>query len=119
MRTRLYAFLIVAATHSASAAAQQAPDRYICEVRQIGGRESLTLEFVHDRPRDAAFMIGNNGTSTVLPYVGHAAVSFIELVPSGVVQTTSIDQAGNAVHSRHTLSGTFIQSQWAGRCRRG
>jgi hypothetical protein len=119
MRSRIISVLMGAVACPAAATAQQPPDRYICEVRQIGGRDSLTLEFVHDRASDVAFMIGNNGTSPVLSYTGRSAVSFVELVPSGVVQTTSIDQAGNAVHSRHTLSDTFIQSQWVGRCRRG
>ena len=41
--------------------AQQAPERYRCSFRETKTDEILALEFVYDRVRDKALMIGNNG----------------------------------------------------------
>jgi hypothetical protein len=63
-------------------------------------------------------MVGNAGAVEVLAYAGSQLISFIEMVPSGAVQTTSIAPDGRMVHSRHTYSPqtVFIQSQVVGRC---
>jgi hypothetical protein len=104
---------------SAQPRAQQAPIRFECEFHQAGSRNQLRLEFIYDRSAGRAFMVGNAGAIEVLPYTGRELISFVEMVPSGAVQTTSIDPAGRAVHSRHTYVPTppeFIQSQMLGRC---
>ena len=118
-RTRTWTTLLLAFTAACwveEGKAQQAPERYVCDFRQTSSQENLHIEYVYDRPRDKAFMIGNNGTSDVLAWPGSRLISFIELVGSGAVQTTSIDPKGNAIHSRHTYSGGFIQSQEPGQC---
>ncbi len=62
-------------------------------------------------------MQGNIDLVKVFPVWGEAAISFIEPVTSGAVQSTSILDDGTAVHSRHTqLFGEFIPSQWFGLC---
>ena len=98
------------------ATAQQAPDRYRCNLQEISTKEKIYLEFIYDRPHDKALIIGNNGTSDAVALTGTELISFMEYLPSGAVQTTSIDRKGNAVHSRHTYSRSFIQSQWVGMC---
>ena len=100
------------------AAAQVPPDRYECDFVRIGVRETLHLGFVYDRARERALMIGNNGTSDVLATQGSSVISFLELLGSGAVQTTTIDPQGNAIHSRHTFNREFMPSQWVGTCTR-
>ena len=64
-------------------------------------------------------MVGNHGAAEVEVHRGFDAISFVEYVPSGAVQTTTIATDGQAVHSRHTLvaPGEFIASQVSGMCR--
>lgn len=97
--------------------AQQAPERYRCDLRDTRSNERLLLEFVYDRVQNKAFSIGNNGMSEVTALVGTKVITFVEYLSSGAVQTTSIDRKAFAVHSRHTYNEGFIQSQWLGTCK--
>ena len=98
--------------------AQQPPVRYECDFGQSGSRNALRLEFIYDQPQNRAYSVGNNGISDVYAYSGSEVVSFLEFLPTGAVQTTTIDARGRAVHSRHTYSTSsgFIQSQSTGLC---
>lgn len=120
MNSRLLLPTLVTAVLSAGlpAAAQTPPGRYVCNLRTAAG-ERLTLEFVHDTVGERAFIIANNGTGSVAPISGSAVVTFLEILPTGAVQTTTIAHDGEAVHSRHTFnvfSGEFIPSQYTGTC---
>lgn len=83
----------------------------------------LVLEYVYDTVTNDGFLIANNGTSPVLPVVNTLAVTFLEVLPTGAVQSMTMERsAGVAVHSRHTVftsppSGAdLVPSQYYGRC---
>ena len=79
----------------------------------------LTLEFIVDEIAGKAVMVGNNGFSDVQLVEGIYGKSFIEYLPTGAVQTTTIaKQTLNSVHSRHSLIGgdDLIPSQYYGKC---
>src|SRR4051812_4026277 len=120
MRTFLAA-LAIALTVNAwlPAAAQTPPRRYLCDFA-MGTGDRLAMEFIHEAGTERAFMIGNAGTSPVVPVEGALVVTFLELLATGAVQTTTIAPSGQAVHSRHSfMSGSqrFLQSQGTGACR--
>lgn len=111
-------------------AASPKPVSFVCTF----AAQKLTLTFVVDiakaKPSDAgemvgtAVLVGNAGTETVDMIVGANAVSFIERVVTGAVQTTTVQlKTLAAVHSRHTLMGVdgkaeFVPSQASGSCER-
>jgi hypothetical protein len=71
-------------------------------------------------------VVGNIGTSDVWVVTGSHAVSFLEPLPSGTVQVTTIVLGtGEAAHSRNTLmpngvapegESNFVPSQFRGLC---
>lgn len=76
------------------------------------------LRYIFDDINGNAFLIGNTGLSPVVVHSGNAAISFIENVKSGAVQTTSVKLDDLiAVHSRNSIIGMeFSQSQVLGKC---
>ena len=86
------------------------------------GTQNFKLEFNLDTVSGQSFIKGNNGMAEVMNIPGSDGVSFIEIIGSGAVQTTTVvflpeSQFGSAVHSRHTLmmSG-LVPSQNYGYC---
>lgn len=106
---------------SASAAVAK-PVSFVCNFPKL----QMSLTFVVSDPKDgkltAATIVGNKGTDTVMALFGAAAVSFIEPLPTGAVQTTTVQLSTlEAIHSRHTLMGfdenaEFVPSQSKGTC---
>lgn len=81
--------------------------------------EDFLLTFILDEDHKTALLIGNNGNEQVTAITGNALVSFLEILPSGVVQSTTVGPTGAALHSRHTYMSafeTFIASQHYGTC---
>jgi len=79
--------------------------------------EPFPLTFKIDTTSHRAFMEGNVGIVDVEFFVGDEALSFIEKVASGAIQTTTIARDGWAVHSRNTvLLGEIIAAQHFGCC---
>ena len=63
-----------------------------------------------------AFAVGRN-VYPVMVIPGDSGMTFLEVLATGAVQTTTISKQGNAVHSRHTiLAGEFVPSQYYGSC---
>jgi len=62
----------------------------------------LKLDFIFDDVTRKAMMLGNNW-SDVYVHIGSLAISFMEKLETGAVQTTVILFAGDSTHSRHTL----------------
>ena len=115
----LLAMLAALSSAVSTVQAQSPPTRFICDVRQVGGRDTLRLEFILDPGGERAVMIGNNGMSPVLPMAGREAVRFVEFNATGAIQSTSIARDGAVVHSRHTLLSTgFVNTQFTGQCQR-
>jgi hypothetical protein len=111
-------FAIVAALLFCSGA-DAAVTRFKCNVGE--GRNALALEFIYDDVTGKAQVVGNAGLAEVLPHVGAYAVTFLEFLPTGSVQSTTIElKTGIAVHSRHTVMGglpkALTPSQARGTC---
>ena len=86
-----------------------------------GTQSNFRLVFEVDTISKKSFMKGNNGISEVLNILGPEGISFIEILDSGSVQTTTVallpeSQLGNAVHSRHSLISGLVPSQNYGFC---
>ena len=77
----------------------------------------LQLDFVFDEVTRKAHVLGNDG-SDVDVHIGSLAISFMEKLETGAVQTTVISFAGGSTHSRHTLLSDkdFVPSQYYGQC---
>jgi hypothetical protein len=77
----------------------------------------LQLDFVFDDVTRKAMVFGTNG-SDVDVNIGSSAISFMEKLETGVVQTTVISFAGDSTHSRHTLFSdkNLVPSQYYGQC---
>jgi hypothetical protein len=111
----------------APAFAQKPADRLKCTFVTFATsagveRERLELEFIVNTTTGKAVVVGNNGMEPVVLHSGNLGISLIEVVRSGVVQTTTIDNVGRAVHSRHTIvPGAYgfelFPSQYYGTCR--
>jgi hypothetical protein len=96
-------------------AAQADLARFQCRVTDQ--KETLNLEFVHDTTTNKAYVVGNAGLAEVVAHVGDRAITFLELLPTGAVQSTTIAlQNGAAVHSRHSLFVDLIPAQFRGKC---
>jgi hypothetical protein len=77
----------------------------------------LQLDFIFDDLTRKAMVLGNNG-SDVDVHIGSLAISFIEKLETGAVQTTVISFAGDSTHSRYTLirDKDLAPSQYYGQC---
>lgn len=95
-----------------------APIRYQCELRERTTREPRRLEFTVDVNSGDAFVVENNGLAKVIAHVGECGVTFLEPLPTGAVQTTTIAKAGAALHSRHSIlpNDEFMPAQYEGFC---
>lgn len=81
--------------------------------------QDFSFTLAYDSVTKTAALIGNVGVSALVVHAGFLAVSFMELVDSGVVQTLTLLPSGKAVYSRHTLdvgAGSFFASQQYGTC---
>jgi hypothetical protein len=108
--------------YAALPASAQTPNRrYLCDLVN-GSGSRLALEVVYEVGSNNAFLVGNAGISPLVPVSGSLVVSFVELLGTGAIQSTTIAPDGRAVHSRHSFlsshdGGKFIQSQYTGTCR--
>ncbi|MFZ2537974.1 MAG: hypothetical protein WAX04_03620, partial [Oscillospiraceae bacterium] len=64
--------------------------------------EAFKIEFLWDKSKNTAYILGNLGTDEVKVVEGEKIVTFIETTPIGNVMTTSIANNGTSVHSRHS-----------------
>ena len=85
------------------------------------GTQNFKLEFNVDTISGQSFMMGNLGMSEVLNFMGSDGISFIEMLDTGSVQTTTVvllpdSELGSAVHSRHTMISGLVPSQNYGYC---
>lgn len=78
--------------------------------------------FIYESGTAKGVIVGNIGTAEVWVHEGLEAVSFLEPIATGAVQSTTIIVAtGEAVHSRNTIElsdkATFFPSQVLGNCK--
>ena len=112
------------ATLGGSGRAEAGPLRFLCVFDQHVSQETghisrdipLSYEFVVDGTGHA-FAVARN-VYPVEVITGDESITFLEVLESGAVQTTTIHETGRAVHSRHTiLFGEFVPSQYYGTCK--
>ena len=97
---------------------------YYCSYTSYSDEEGLSksdefnIEFRYDTVTEDAFMVGNNGLSRVSAIKKDEGMTFLELLSTGAVQTTTIASNNKSVHSRHTLLwGDLMPSQYYGKCK--
>lgn len=79
--------------------------------------ENFNLTFIVDPEKDAAYMVGNNGTVQVVLVPSEGSTNFFELTDTGNMMTTTIDSQLKAVHSRNSvIFGELVPSQYYGDC---
>jgi hypothetical protein len=79
----------------------------------------LKLDFAFDDVTRKAVVLGSNG-SDVDVHMGGLAISFMEKLETGAVQTTVISFTGDSTHSRHTLLSDkdLVPGQYYGQCKK-
>jgi hypothetical protein len=83
----------------------------------VSGDQDLKFTFTIDDVTGKATIAGNAGTSGVELFAGPHGITFLQRLPSGAIQMTSIDASGMSVHSRHSVVGhALVPSQSYGRC---
>ena len=77
----------------------------------------LHMDFVFDDVTRKGMVFGTNG-SHIDVHIGSLAISFMEKLETGAVQTTVITFAGDSTHSRYTLLSDkdLVPSQYYGQC---
>ena len=123
MRRVLLATCVLLAMDGA-AKAENTVKRFVCvfdehvspETPRLSSKSPLRLEFMVDGTGHG-FAVGRN-TYPVKVLPGDNGVTFLEVLVTGAVQTTTMNKKGKAVHSRHTLiAGDFVPSQHYGTCK--
>jgi hypothetical protein len=80
--------------------------------------KNFKFEFTYDDLSRKGVVLGSTQADADV-HVGSAAVTFMEKLESGAVQTTTISSTGDSVHSRHSVvseDGKMIPSQSYGKC---
>jgi hypothetical protein len=122
MKRKAYQLLLIISVASFSVNAEVLS--YYCSYPNYSDEEGLSksnefnIEFKYDTVTEDAFMVGNNGLSKVVGIKKSEGITFLELLSTGAVQTTTIASNDKSVHSRHTLLwGDLMPSQYYGRCK--
>ena len=79
--------------------------------------KNFTFNFAYDDGTGKGVVVGST-QANVDVYIGKAAITFMEKLETGAIQTTVISSTGDSVHSRHSVvdGGKMIPSQSYGRC---
>lgn len=109
---------------SLCSAASYSQDEYNCDLPDYADFDSKSwavqdfkFRIAVDTTENKAYMIGNAGVSEMIIVPSPNGITFIEITDVGNVITTTIDESGNAVHSRNViLFGGLIASQLFGKC---
>ena len=75
------------------------------------------LTFVIDKDKAVAYSVSNKGSVEVKFFPAETKLSFLEVTESGNLLITTVDKAGNSVHSRNiVVAGELAPSQFYGKC---
>ena len=100
---------------------------FLSYVTPVSGPSETEFSFniSWDTLTNDAFISANAGVSPLFPIFGQRGVTFIEVLDSGAVQTTTVTADGQAAHSRNTIfrsppdaPADFQPSQYYGACLR-
>jgi hypothetical protein len=85
---------------------------------RLGDAEDFVLKFSLDTVTGKASLTGNQGVEEVSVFAVADGLTFIETLPTGAIQTTTVTKNGSSVHSRHTIiAGDLAPSQYFGQCK--
>src|SRR5262245_12540798 len=74
----------------------------------IKDADGFAWKFLYDDVTQKAVGVGNLGMEDMIYFEGVDGVTFLEELPSGAIQTTTISRSGSSVHSRHSLMGNEL-----------
>lgn len=115
------AMVVLLPTPSAAATAKHVcsfPNFHSFDENQMQTVSDFSVAFSYDTLTNDAFIEGNNGLSPVTLIRGQNGLTFLEILSTGAVQSTTISLNGSAVHSRHSIiSGDLVPSQYYGECK--
>lgn len=89
---------------------------FSADEKRLKAADGFSLRFSLDTVTEKAVLIGNQGMADVVYLGGDNGVTFLEFLPTGAVQTTTISESGVSVHSRHTLLFGELVPLWRGGC---
>jgi len=96
--------------------------RYTCTYTKTASPDGVsdknfTFSFAYDDVSGKGAVLGSTQANADV-HIGRDAISFMEKLETGAVQTTVISSTGDSVHSRHSVvgGGKMIPSQSYGRC---
>ena len=93
------------------------PKHFDWKDAKLDEASDFVLSFSFDAGTKKAFLTDNQGTEEVNFVSGAAGITFIQVLPTGAVQTTTVSKDGKSVHSRHTIElGKLVPSQYFGQC---
>jgi hypothetical protein len=116
---------LLSATLLAAGQVGAAPVTYICDYKTYSDKNGLhkvsnpfVLTFLFDASTKKAYLIGNNGSEEVRPFVQDAGMTLVEVTAVGNIMVTAITTDGKSVHSRTgILLGEIVPSQYYGECK--
>lgn len=120
----LAASIVLTLPYTVSSAERQATIEYDCKfdvfssAKGLEKADNFNLRFLLETASGKAVIIGNNGMSDVVTMNGSEGLTFLEIISTGAVQSTTITHESlSAVHSRHSLIlGKLVPSQYYGQC---
>jgi hypothetical protein len=119
---RSLALMIVLLSYGATLAAAKG-FRWSCTYSKTASpdgvqEKNFKFEFTYDDVTRKGVVLGSTQSNADV-HVGNAAITFMEKLETGAVQTTIISSTGDSVHSRHSVvreDGKMIPSQSYGKC---
>ena len=113
--------LVLAGSNPASAKAKQFVCTYLklfeWEKPCLQDAKDFVLKFSVDTVTQKAFLTGNQGVEEVSVVIGDTGILFLEILPTGAVQATTVSNSGSSVHSRHTIiADHLVATQYFGKC---
>ena len=115
--------VLLAAVVAAGAESTKPAQRFVCvfdehvppKTTRLSNKNTLRIEFIVDGSGHA-FAVGRN-VNPVKVISGIDGMTFLEVLVTGAVQTTTMNKRGEAVHSRHTIIlGSLVPGQYYGTC---
>ena len=116
--------LLVAMNAAAEAESTKPVQRFVCVFDEHVSAETTGLS--RTSPLRFEFIVDETGYAFAVAQIaypvkwllGDSGMTFFEVLTTGAVQTTTINDQGEAVHSRHTiLLGELVASQYYGTCK--
>jgi hypothetical protein len=122
---KIASFVVIAAITFLATRAAAAPITYVCDYKTYSDEKGLhkvaqpfVLTFLFDVATKKAYLIANNGSAEVRPFVQEDGFTLVEVTDVGNIMVTAITKDGRTVHSRTgIILGEIVPSQYYGTCK--